>query len=82
METVGIENLYQFVDFIEDRLQKVMTTNQNSNSLFTSLDARGKQNSAGIVNNDNKPLEDSRLHRTKSQAEDKEPIFNNGSQKW
>ena len=78
LEMVGIENLYQFVDLFEDRLQKVMTTNQNSNSLFTSLDARGKQNSVGLVNNDNKPLGDSPLHRTNSQTEDKEPY----SQQW
>ena len=78
LEMVGIENLYQFVDLFEDKLQKVMTTNHNSNSLFTCLDARGKQNSVGLVNNDNKPFGDSSLHRTNSQTEDKEPYF----QQW
>ena len=78
LEMVGIENLYQFVDLFEDKLQKVMTKNHNSNSLFTSLDAWGKQNSVGLVNNDNKPLGDSPLHRTNSKTEDKEPYF----QQW
>ena len=33
-----------------------------------------------IVNNDNKPIAESPLRRTNNQAEDKEPIFNNGQQ--
>ena len=48
-----IDNLYQFGETFEDKLQKVLTTNQNSKYLFIDLDAQSK--SVGVVNNGNKP---------------------------
>ena len=50
----GTDNLYNFEDTFENKLQKVVTTNQNSISLVTGLYAQNKK--FGTVNNDNEPI--------------------------
>ena len=50
----GTDNLYNFEDTFENKLQKVVTTNQNSISLVTGLYAQNKK--FGAVNNDNEPI--------------------------
>ena len=55
----GIDNLYNFEDTFEDKLQKVVTNNQNSISLFTGLHAQSKKVDA--VNTDNELIGQSSL---------------------